>query len=114
MTIAGTSGRRRRPLIWRRRIARHSSGDIGRLSIPDGERTRIPERAGCRPPAREESAPKALSERFHLRAEEARKAAKHASGAAGRVLLEAAARWEQMARQWEAWEALGGEASNAP
>jgi hypothetical protein len=63
---------------------------------------------------REGSAPKVLSERFHLRAEEARSAAEHASGAGRRVLLEAAARWEQMARQWEAWEALGSEPSNAP
>jgi hypothetical protein len=63
---------------------------------------------------REESVPKALSERFHLRAEEARNAAEQASGAGRRVLLEAAARWEQMARQWEAWEMLGSEASRAP
>jgi hypothetical protein len=59
--------------------------------------------------------PRALSERFQLRAEEARIAAEQAVGAGGRrILLEAAARWEQMARQWEAWEALGSEPSNVP
>ena len=56
----------------------------------------------------------ALSERFHKRAEEFRLAAETAETEAGRrVLLESARRWEEIARQWRAWETVGGEPPNA-
>jgi hypothetical protein len=58
--------------------------------------------------------PQALSERFRKRAQEFRLAAETAATEGGRrVLLESAKRWEEIARQWEAWEALGGEPPKA-